>query len=65
MWGGCGRKPNVTEIKQRNSAVSPKRPDHSYCRIPSIFWNVNFLFALFIYLFYLLLFVLFIGFYLF
>ena len=29
------REPNVTEIKQRNLAVSLETPDHNYCRIPS------------------------------
>ena len=33
------RQPNVTEIKQRNLAVSLETPDHSYCRIPSKFFE--------------------------
>ena len=32
---GENREPNVTEIKQRNLAVSIETPDHNYCRIPS------------------------------
>ena len=37
--GGGRREPNFTEIKQRNLAVSLKTPDHSYCRIPSKFFD--------------------------
>ena len=33
------REPNVTEIKQRNLAVSLETPDHNYCRIPSKFFE--------------------------
>ena len=36
---GGNREPNVTEIKQRNLAVSLETPDHNYCRIPSKFFE--------------------------
>ena len=32
---GGNREPNVTEIKQKNSAVSLETPDHNDCSIPS------------------------------
>ena len=36
---GGNREPNVTEIKQRNLAVSLETPDHNYCGIPSKFFE--------------------------
>ena len=36
-WGN--REPNVTEIKQRNFAVSLETPDYFYCRILSKFFQ--------------------------
>ena len=36
---GWNREPNVTDIKQRNLAVSLETPDHNYCRIPSKFFE--------------------------
>ena len=36
---GGNRELNVTEIKQRNLAVSLETPDHNYCRIPSKFFE--------------------------
>ena len=33
------REPNVTEIKQRNLAVSLETPDQYYCKIPSKFFE--------------------------
>ena len=36
---GGNREPNVTEIKERNLAVSLETPDHDYCRIPSKFFD--------------------------
>ena len=36
-WGN--RETNVTEMKQRNLAVSFKTPDHNYCRKPSKFFE--------------------------
>ena len=36
---GGNREPNVTEIKQRNLAVSLETPDQYYCKIPSKFFE--------------------------
>ena len=36
---GGSREPNVTEIKQRNLAISLETPDQNYCSIPSKFFE--------------------------